>query len=110
MKGWIRRTCVVCAVAWALGTPLAHAGGSGTITFVGAIVVPTCSVADTDGTTPDRGRHRCPAVSGEASPPASSYRQDVTLLESVAGSDRLLAYFSGYAAGGDTRIVTRTYE
>jgi len=101
---------MVCAAALALGAPLAYAGGSGTITFVGAIVVPTCNVADAGEASPDRKLHRCGADAGEASPPASSYRQDVRLLESAAADDRLLAYFSGYASGSDTRIVTRTYE
>jgi hypothetical protein len=32
------------------------------------------------------------------------------MLESSAGNDRLLAYFSGYADASNTRILTRTYE
>ncbi|ULU25637.1 hypothetical protein [Dyella terrae] len=110
MKGWTRKTWIGCVVALALGAPLAHAGGGGTITFVGAVVVPTCSVSDTGEASPDRQLHRCAVGSAEASLPASSYRQEVGLLEPAAGNDRLLAYFSGYATDDNARIVTRTYE
>lgn len=110
MKGWIRKTWMGCAVAVALGVSAVHASTSGTITFVGRIVEPTCNVADTEVASPGRGLHRCTVGAGQVLPPASSYRQDVAMLESVAADDRLLAYFSGYATADSTRIVTRTYE
>jgi hypothetical protein len=112
MKGWIRRTWTGCVVAMALGGTWAHASGSGTIGFVGAIVVPTCNVVDSAaGGLPAGGYQRCTAASGPASVPVSSYRQDVVSLETaVQGHDRLLAYFAGYASAQDTQIFTRTYE
>jgi type 1 fimbria pilin len=110
MKGWIRRTCVGCVVALALGGPEVQASTGGTITFVGAIVTPTCGGPDTRAASPDRGLHRCVVSSGQAPLPTSSYRQEVAMLESSAGNDRLLAYFSGYADASNTRILTRTYE
>ncbi|GAB2803043.1 hypothetical protein [Dyella kyungheensis] len=111
MKGWIRKTWVSCVVAASLGVPLAHAAGTGTITFVGAIVVPTCNTADVAGVFPQRGYQHCAMPAGQASLPTSSYRQDVASLESEAvNHDRLLAYFAGYASSEQTQIVTRTYE
>ena len=110
MKGWIRKTWVSCVVAASLGVPLAHAAGTGTITFVGAIVVPTCNAADVAGVFPQRGYQHCAMPAGQASLPTSSYRQDVASLESEASHDRLLAYFAGYASSEQTQIVTRTYE
>lgn len=93
-----------------LGMPVAHAAGSGTITFVGAIVVPTCSMTEAVGAFPERGYQRCAGPAGQASMPTSSYRQDVASLESEANHDRLLGYFAGYASNQQTQIVTRTYE
>jgi hypothetical protein len=110
MKGWIRKTWMGCVVAVSLAVPVAHAAGTGTITFVGAIVVPTCTMTETAGAFPDRGYQRCAVPAGQASMPTSSYRQDVASLESEANHDRLLAYFAGYASNEHTQIVTRTYE
>jgi hypothetical protein len=112
MKGWIRRTCKVCVVAWALGAPLAYASTSGTITFVGAIVVPTCNVGDAAAIASAAGGYqRCAAPAATPSAPVSSYRQDVVSLETaMEHPDRLLGYFAGYASARDTQILTRTYE
>lgn len=112
MKGWIRWTWMGCVAALALGVPLAHASASGTITIVGAIVVPTCNAGDAAAMASPAGVYRrCATAPGPASAPASSYRQDIASLESaVEAHDRLLDYFSGYASAQDTQILTRTYE
>lgn len=112
MKGWIRKTGMGCVVALALGVPAAYAGGSGTITFVGAVVVPTCNAGDAAAKAPAAGAYqRCATAPVSPSSPVSSYRQDVASLESgVESNDRLLTYFAGYASARDTQILTRTYE
>lgn len=113
MKGWIRWTWMGCiAAALALGAPLAHADASGTITFVGAIVVPTCNAGGAAAKASATGAYqRCATAPASPSSPVSSYRQDVASLESgVESNDRLLTYFAGYASARDTQILTRTYE
>jgi type 1 fimbria pilin len=109
MKGWIRRTWMGCAVALALGAPLAHADG-GTITFVGAIVAPTCTTVDVEASSPAVSRGGCGVAASEAAAHTSVYRQQLITLESAATDDRLLAYFAGYAGHDDTRLLTRTYD
>ncbi len=109
MKGWIRRTCVGCVVALALGVPLAHAEG-GTITFVGAIVAPTCGM---DHAQAGLGRSTggCGVEPTGQVPYASMYRQDVVSLESaLASQDRLLNYYAGYAGTADMQLTIRTYD
>ena len=111
MKGCIRRTWLGCLVALALGVPVAHASAAGTITFVGAIVTPTCSFGGTMGALPGRANGGCGVASENSSAHTSIYRQDVVPLEGALNSqDRLLNYFAGYAGTADTRFVTRTYE
>lgn len=111
MKRWIRKTWTGCIVAVALAVPVAHATNSGTITFVGAIVVPTCNIAGSVGVFPDRGYQHCAVPPGQASMPTSSYRQELVSLESEAAThDRLLGYFAGYASNEQAQIVKRTYE
>lgn len=110
MKGWIRRTCVGCVVALALGGPLAHASSSGTITFVGAVVAPTCSM-DTTRAAPGRTFGGCGVEPDGQAAHDSMYRQDVVSLESVLSSqDRLLNYYAGYAGTAGTQLTIRTYE
>jgi hypothetical protein len=113
MKGWIRRTWLGCAVALALGVPVAHADG-GSIMFSGAILEPTCSVGtqrisaaeanglqhynctEQSGATPDQG--------------AQSYALSVTALRGTAlASDRLIGYFANYL-NAEPQLVTQTYE
>ncbi|QNK03052.1 hypothetical protein [Dyella telluris] len=110
MKGWIRRTWMGCVVALALGASWAHASASGTITFVGGVVAPTCS---TEGTPASFGRSMggCGLEPNGQPAHASMYRQEVVSLESVLGSqDRLLNYYASYAGAGDAQLTIRTYE
>lgn len=109
MKGWIRKTCVGCVVALALGAPEAYADG-GRITFQGAVVVPTCSAPD-EGVRPVNRSGGCGVASDQLVPHASFYRQDVVPLEhALAQQDRLLNYFGGYAGMVDTGLTTRVYD
>ena len=124
MKGWIRKTCVVCAVASALGAPLAYADG-GTITFSGAVVTPTCSTAGIDDASVaqlaahgSRTRFGCSGTtdaSFSAKAP-QAYTVSVESLESSSlGADRLVSYFSSYvraATSGDAhmQLVTQAYD
>jgi hypothetical protein len=97
-------------VAMALGVPLAHASTSGTITFVGAIVAPTCSVGSAP-VTPGHTSGGC-GVGRDGQPAHTTmYRQEVVSLESALGSqDRLLNYYAGYAGTTDTTLAIRVYE
>jgi hypothetical protein len=108
MKGWIRRTCVGCVVAVSLGAPVARAGG-GAITFIGAIVAPTCGAAP-EGLL-DAAQGGCgPALTNVASRP-SMYRQSaVSLEDAMQESDHLLTYFATYANVSEAQLVMRTYE
>jgi hypothetical protein len=113
MKAWIRRTWLGCAVALALGAPVAHASGGGTITFVGAIVAPTCSFDGGEQATPQAMNNGCGCGTApvDQSTHTSIYRQEVVPLEdALSTQDRLLSYFAGYAGTTDTRLTTRTYE
>lgn len=99
-----------CAIALALGAAPAHAEG-GRITFVGAIVAPTCHVAGLPDVAPGSSHGGCGAAPGHASAPVAQYRQEVVPLEHAAGTqDRLLVYFAGYASMAKAQVVTRTYE
>lgn len=124
MKGWIRRTCVVCAVASALGAPLAHADG-GTITFSGAVLAPTCSagngdmgaISATQHAALSRQRFDCGSSTGaNAHAVPTSYTLTVEPLDSSAlSADRLVSYFSSYvkASGQEDahmNLVTQAYD
>lgn len=111
MKGWIRRTWLGCVVGLALAVPVARAGTGGTITFVGAIVAPTCSFGGAMAASSGSANGSCGVAQENPSAPTSMYRQDVVPLEGALNSqDRLLNYFAGYAGTADTRFMTRTYE
>ncbi len=111
MKGCSRRTWLGCAVALALGASVAHAGTGGTITFVGAIVAPTCSFGGAMEAASGSANGGCGVAPEHPSAPTSMYRQDVVPLEGALNSqDRLLNYFAGYAGTANARFMTRTYE
>ena len=118
MKGWIRRTWLVCVVALALGAPAAYASG-GTITFVGAIAAPTCSAPEAriDGAAGNasNGRFVC-EDRNTTFDAAQSFTLSVTTVQaSGMADDRVLRYFAGYAeaAGSDeaaVKLVTQTFQ
>jgi hypothetical protein len=111
MKGWMCRTWLGCAVALALGAPVAYASSGGIITFVGAIVAPTCSFGEGAQAAPRATNDGCGTAPIDQSVHTSLYRQDVVSLEDAwTAQDRLLSYFAGYAGANDTRLMTRTYE
>lgn len=110
MKGRIRKTWMGCVVALALGVPAVHASTSGTITFVGAIVAPTCSASDMSA-APGRTTGGCGIGPNGQPAHTSMYRQDVVTLESALDShDRLLDYYAGYAGLADTKLTIRSYD
>lgn len=99
-----------CAVALALGVPVAHAQG-GTITFVGAIAAPTCGAMAASEASPQALRGGCGAPLANVASRSSVYRQSTASLEdAMQASDRLLAYFGTYADANQAQLVTRTYE
>jgi len=111
MKGWIRKTWMGCVLALSLGAPLAHADG-GKITFVGAIVAPTCGALPeaSDGLAAMKGG--CGAALANVASRSSMYRQSTVSLEQAMQQerDRLLSYFATYANVSDTQLVMRTYD
>jgi type 1 fimbria pilin len=94
---------------------------TGRIAFSGAIAEPTCSAESTSSEAtplvqrPVFAPHRqtCGRTRDQ---PGCSYSNVVTRLDTAnAGSDRLLAYFVGYANSGgaattQATLVVRTYE
>lgn len=117
MKGWIRKTWMGCVIAISLAS-VAHAN-TGTITFSGAVVTPTCS--------PDQGRlasgagaigtsHLACTGVDAAADGSQLYELRVTALQgSALAGDRVIKYFAGYAKdiGTDTaslKLLTQTFE
>lgn len=117
-----------CLCSMVFGSAIAHAEGagsaaSGTITFMGAIVAPTCDVAAGPGSLPtvidgvaaSRTQWRTCAAPGNAVANASRiYAVSVVRLTSTE-SDPVLKYFDTYVkASGihakDPLLVTQTYE
>ncbi|MGH8157801.1 MAG: hypothetical protein ACREPQ_06750 [Rhodanobacter sp.] len=128
MKG---SRCAVLAGSWcamALSMSIAQASGtgtmaSGTITFVGTIVAPTCSmatepalsaVAASEAVAIQPHRQICSGPGGDAANAARIYTVNVVSL-SASESDPVLKYFDHYvkASGPDAKdpvLVTQTYE
>jgi hypothetical protein len=95
---------------------------SGTITFVGAIVAPTCTPSmfgslTTSSVQPARGNVQsqiCSGPGGDAVNAARTYAQSVTPISS-SESDQVLKYFGDYVRAGEgeaanPRLITQTYE
>jgi hypothetical protein len=93
--------------------------GSGTISFVGAVVAPTCMITTSPNTLGEAvaiqsRRQICPGPGGDAANAARIYTASVVRLSS-AESDPVLKYFDHYvkASGLDAKdpvLVTQTYE
>ncbi|MBE1159380.1 hypothetical protein [Dyella acidiphila] len=109
-----------------LCAPVAAASGGGnvveggTISFVGAIVEPTCGVAVqstelnamVDASV--AAQHSCVAAGGQSTDVQSIYAQSVVRLSDTE-QDKVLNYFSGYVRSGSPTasapvLVTQTYE
>jgi len=126
-----RSRCVVlmggfCAMV--LSAPIAHAAGGGTIgggtiTFVGAILAPTCNIATepvsltavtSEAVAPSLHRQICSGPGGDAVNAPRTYAMNVERLTS-SEPDRVLKYFDSYvkASGPDVTdpvLVIQTYE
>jgi hypothetical protein len=118
-----------CFLVSALGTSGAMAGGggnvdSGTITFAGAVVEPTCNIATMQGvlnlvsnaaSTQQSLQQNCagPATADASSSASRPYEVAVVHL-SGSEPDQVLRYFAGYVhaaqATADPVLVTQTYE
>lgn len=130
MRGSQRLVRVACFLVSALGVSAARAGSDGaiaggTITFVGAIVEPTCSIASTpavlDLAAGAIQRHAplqrsClgPASATSTVGVSRPYTVDVVHL-SGSESDQVLRYFANYVraarqGSADPVLVTQTYE
>jgi hypothetical protein len=116
-----------CSIAMMFVSFAAKAGGggtieSGTITFVGAIVAPTCSPSMTVALTaatvaPAQGNVQsqiCGGPGGDVANAARAYVQSVTPIAS-SESDQVLKYFGDYVRAGvgeaaNPKLITQTYE
>ncbi|RDS79394.1 hypothetical protein DWU98_17680 [Dyella monticola] len=112
-----------CFVVSALGASAARAGGGGTfeggtITFVGALVAPTCNlsvVPDVVSTMAQQSRQRnCSGTSSASANASGTYTSSVVHLSS-SESDQVLRYFASYVRAAqpnnaDPVLVTQTYE
>lgn len=125
------RRCLVlvgCFLVSILGASVAKAGGSGksasgTITFVGALVEPTCNISaapDVSGAGAGAAdalyshQRSCSGANPSSTTASQTYSSDVVHL-SNAESDQVLRYFAGYvrdaqASRADPVLVTQTYE
>jgi type 1 fimbria pilin len=117
-----------CFFVVALGSPAAKAGGGGTvesgsITFVGAIVAPTCNVANNPSVLKaaagpaqvgQSSIQNCLGAGETVANPSRIYAVTVSHL-SGSDSDRVLQYFDNYVRAGqpgtaDPVLVTQAYE
>jgi hypothetical protein len=116
-----------CLMISVLGASAAKAGGGGnidgTITFVGEVVEPTCSIgaeaamASTVASVsvaPQSQQRSCTGVNPAAVQASRIYRVGVAHL-SNAESDQVLRYFANYvraakSSNADPVLVTQTYE
>lgn len=124
MRGMRLLVLAGCFFVTAFGASTAKAGGGGeaigggTVTFVGAIVAPTCSMAAEDAATPSalptsNSRQTCAGAGSAATNAARIYDVSVQHL-SNAESDRVLQYFDNYvranSSAADPLLLTQTYE
>lgn len=108
--------CAVLTLTLSAGVSSVHAA-SGSISFSGAIMEPTCStagLASVDSGVTGSSPQRLHCGDNSASPGRSYSRQVLDLAEANPHNDRLLDYFASYAslaAGGDAaRVVVHTYD
>jgi hypothetical protein len=126
MRGrwWVLSSCLLVSV---LGASAVKAGGGGTIdgtiTFVGAVVEPTCSIgAEQDvvsvvasaAATQQSHQRSCAGANPTSAQVSRIYNVGVVHL-SNAESDQVLRYFANYvraakSGSADPVLVTQTYE
>jgi type 1 fimbria pilin len=115
-----------CFVTAAVGSPAARAGGEtvggGTITFVGAIVEPTCTVSaqnvaqwvDGGAAQVHRGEATCSGADASTANAASPQIYDVTVTHLTnTEQDHVLKYFNDYvklSGTGNPVLLTQAYE
>jgi hypothetical protein len=128
MRGMRLLVSVGCFVVMAMGSSSVRAGGGGTIeggtiTFVGAVVEPTCSLMSSDMTQIVGAAQALPSLqrscsvatsAGAAANTARPYSIDVVSL-SGGEPDRVLQYFANYVRAAEPEsahpvLVTQTYE
>jgi len=132
MRGMRWLVLAGCSVAMVFASPVATAGGGatvggGTITFVGAVVEPTCNVADVSGDLnlvasaalvhPALQRSCSGPVAttaATASTNARPYEVNVVHL-SETEPDQVLKYFANYVraaqpGSADPVLLTQTYD
>jgi type 1 fimbria pilin len=122
MRGrwWVLSSCLLVSV---LGASAVKAGGGGnidgTITFVGEVVEPTCSLGAEQNLVSvamaQQSRQRsCTGANPAAAQASRIYNVGVVHLSS-AEPDQVLRYFANYvrvakSGGADPVLVTQTYE
>ncbi|HEY8586402.1 MAG TPA: hypothetical protein VIL60_06670 [Rhodanobacter sp.] len=109
--------CAALTLALSAGASSVHAA-SGSITFSGAVLEPTCSnvsVSADAGSVANRLPQRF-TCGQTATDPGRSYSQTVTELDANAvANDRLLGYWASYASSAGTdkpaaTLVIHIYE
>ena len=121
---------VACSAAMAFGSSAVRAGGNGTIeggtiTFVGALVAPTCNISaaqdlmNVAGGATGSLRSRQRSCGTVASAPVNTNSAQIYSTSFVhlsnAESDQVLRYFASYvraeqSSDADPVLVTHTYE
>ena len=128
MRGMRLLVSVGCFVVMVMGSSSVRAGGGGTIeggtiSFMGAVVEPTCGLLSSDmspmvGTTQThQSQQRSCSVAtpaGAATHASRPYSVDVVSL-SGSEPDRVLQYFANYVRAAEPEsahpvLVTQTYE
>ena len=128
MRGMRLFVLAGCFLVSALGASGVKAGGGGnteggTITFVGALVAPTCNISTAPDllgavvNVPGAQQLRQRNCSGTTSAPSNASRTyDTSVVHlSSSESDQVLRYFASYvraaqAGSADPVLVTQTYE
>lgn len=121
-----------CFLVMCFGSSMARAGSgetkwTGTITFSGAVVEPTCSLSPADidlaasiheGHRPEPERFGC-KITGQAQQTTSSSRlyslRVVALDAPTINHDRVLEYFANYvkaqdSSGAPAKLVVQTFQ
>lgn len=123
MRGMRLFVLTGCSAMMIFASFAARAGGGGTITFVGALVAPTCSFsaaqdlpdASTGSSGTQQSRQRsCSGAKSVSINASRTYNTSVVHL-SNSENDQVLRYFASYvraeqSGNADPVLVTQTYE